>query len=56
MLIGSSGRSAEAHDFSGMHTAVLWGGSTVLAAALVRVFGPSLAEVPVIATRPEAQV
>ena len=56
MLMGSSGRTGNAPDFSGMHTAVLWGGSTVLAAALVRAFGPSLAEVPLIATRPEAQV
>jgi len=55
MLAGSSGRGGKGPDFSGMHTAVLWGGSTVLAAALVRAFGPSLAEVPLIATRPEAQ-
>ena len=55
MLAGSSGRGGKGPDFSGMHTAVLWGGSTVLAAALVRAFGPSLAEIPLIAARPEAQ-
>ena len=56
MLAGSSGRDGKGPDFSGMHTGVLWGGSTVLAGALVRVFGPSLAEIPLLATRPEAQV
>ena len=56
MLAGSAGRGGEGPDFSGMHAAVLWGGSTVLAAALVRAFGPGLAEIPLIAARPEAQV
>ena len=56
MLMGACGGEARDPDFSGMHTAVLWGGSTLLSAALVRAFGPVLAEVPLIATRPEAQV
>ena len=56
MLMGASGGEDRDTDFSGVYTAVLWAGSTLLSAALVRPFGPALAEIPLIATRPEAQV
>lgn len=56
MLMGSKGGGTHGPDFSGIYTAVLWAGSTLLSAALVRPFGPALAEIPLIATRPEAQV
>lgn len=56
MLMGSVGGEGRDPDFRGMYTAVLWAGSSMLSAALVRAFGPALAEIPLIATRPEAQV
>lgn len=42
-------------DFSGFHTAVLWAGGTVVSVGSLRVFGPELAEVDLLATRQELQ-
>ncbi|KAL0045181.1 hypothetical protein WJX82_011267 [Trebouxia sp. C0006] len=42
-------------DFSGFHVAVLWVAGVMASVALVRAFGPELAEVPLLATRHELQ-
>ncbi|DBB07124.1 TPA: hypothetical protein ACH3X1_011698 [Trebouxia sp. C0004] len=42
-------------DFSGFHVAVLWLAGVMASVALVRAFGPELAEVPLLATRHELQ-
>lgn len=44
-----------AMDLSGCYTAVLWRGGCMVAAAVFRVHSAGLAEVPLLATRPQAQ-
>ncbi|GAB4814380.1 hypothetical protein N2152v2_001426 [Parachlorella kessleri] len=54
MLRGASLAGGEL-DFSAMHTALLYAGSSLVAAACLRLHGPSTAEVPLLAVRPEVQ-
>ncbi len=55
LLAGHGGGGGDA-DFSGFYTALLWSGQHVVSAVLLRAFGPALAEVPFLATRPQSQV
>ena len=56
LLIGGYTTANRRADFSGFYTAVLWSGSFVVSAAVFRAFGSDLAEIPFVATRPQAQV
>lgn len=56
MLIAGHMAGNREADFSGFYTAVLWSGGYIVSAAVFRAFGPDLAEIPFLATRPMAQV
>ncbi|KAL0283841.1 UNVERIFIED_CONTAM: hypothetical protein Sangu_2864900 [Sesamum angustifolium] len=49
------GRRFKDQDFCGMYCAVLMVGSVVVSAAIFRIFGEEVAEVPLVATRSECQ-
>ncbi|KAL0418261.1 UNVERIFIED_CONTAM: hypothetical protein Sradi_1239600 [Sesamum radiatum] len=49
------GRSFKDQDFCGMYCAVLMVGSVVVSAAIFRIFGEEVAELPLVATRSECQ-
>lgn len=54
LLAGGRQGGGNGVDLSGFLTAVLWRGGTVVAAAVFRAFGDSLAQIPLLATRPQS--
>ncbi|KAF9599022.1 hypothetical protein IFM89_033367 [Coptis chinensis] len=49
------GRSIKDQDFGGMYCAVLTVNSTVVTVAILRIFGPEIAEIPLVATTSDNQ-